>query len=447
MSGTDRIITGDAFDVLDDLPEESVHAIVTDPPYGEGDYTGGFMGREWDQFDGPRAFQEWNREWAEKAKRVLKPGGHLLAFGSNDGHHRATSGIEDAGFEIRDHIAYHFANGFPKGLNVSKAIDKQADAEREVVDEEDPRSRYDGADREFPATYAGVGDGDGSGGLDGKVSGGHSVTAPATDAAKRWDGWQTALKPATEFIILARKLLSEGTVAENVLEHGTGALNIDGCRIDTERPIFESGSGDSETCYGDGLHGSEEVGSERGRYPANVVFDEPAAGQLDLEVGELRSPDPYDHDCDPADADLYGNGREAGSRPGYGDTGGPSRYFYTSKASRSERTEGGTIQNDHPTVKPLDLMEWLIKLVTREEQVVLDPFAGSGTTCKAAKDLGRRFIGIEKQPKWADVARVRCGLSPDDPSHVRDDDDQAGMEAFLTDGSGRNTRQDSAEVE
>jgi len=425
------IITGDCFDVLDELPESSVHAVVTDPPYAEGDYNG-FMGRDWDSFDGPRAFQEWNQEWATEAKRVLKPGGHLLAFGSDDGHHRTACGIEDAGFEIRTHINWIYGSGFPKALDVSKSIDKQADAEREVV-RENPNKRDTDSDK-FNSENRVV-----------------DHTAPATDAAEKWDGWKTSLKPATEFVVLARKPLGEGTVAENVQEWGTGALNIDGCRIEHNGDNLDGGATDVESTanykggwerpwmndeqkkqeYANEMKKKVEKAEENGRYPSNVVFDEAEAERLDREVGETVSEGG-------SDASQFANGgmfadeheRDYEANPGYGDTGGPSRYFYTSKASRAERTLDGRIENAHPTVKPQDLMEWLVKLVTAEGQTILDPFAGSGTTCKAAKDLGREFVGIERQAKWADVARVRCGLTPDDPSRVRDDDAQEGLEAF-----------------
>ena len=217
---TNSIHTGDCFDVLDELPESSVHAVVTDPPYAEGDYEG-FMGRDWDSFDGPRAFQEWNREWATEAKRVLKPGGHLLAFGSDDGHHRTACGIEDAGFEIRTHINWIYGSGFPKASDISKTIDKRADAEREVVREHHQAE---------PEREAGGNALEGS--KDGSLSWHYDVTAPATDAAKKWDGWKTALKPATEFVVMARKPF-DGATVDCVLEHGTGALNIDGTRIDS----------------------------------------------------------------------------------------------------------------------------------------------------------------------------------------------------------------------
>jgi len=441
------IHTGDCFDVLDELPAESVHAVVTDPPYGEGDYTGGFMSREWDQFDGARAFQEWNREWATEAKRVLKPGGHLLAFGSDDGHHRAACGIEDAGFDIRDHVVWHHGQGFPKALDVSKSIDKQAGAEREVVGERQTAS----GERAYPESHD-RGDVDPSATPEDR-NGTYHYTAPATDAAEKWDGWKTALKPATEFVVLARKPLSEGTVAENVQEWGTGALNVGACRIESgERPqLEETNDLDRPNTYNGDEGGSRATGTTtEGRYPANVVFDAQAAERLDREVGELAGGEFKQHSDVDVDADRHntdegydrpGNTMYAGEQPegvrAYGDSGGPSRYFYTSKATKAERTLDGHIANAHPTVKPQDLMEWLVRLVTAEGQTVLDPFAGSGTTCKAAKDLGREFIGIEKQAKWADVARVRVGLTPEDPARVRGDDGQQGLEAFADGGGER----------
>ena len=414
-AGTNTTQPGDGLGVRGGWPADSVHAIVTDPPYGLA-----FMGRDWDDFD-PKEYQEWCERWATEAKRVLKPGGHLLAFSGNRTHHRLFSGVEDAGYEVRDTLTWHQAEGFPKALDVSKAIDKQADAEREVVGEK--RAGIARKGRSNNEVFHDTIDEDQK----------HiPVTAPATDAAETWDGWKTALKPATEFIVLARKPLSEGTVAENVQTHGTAALNVGACRIgadeDTNRP---SGPNNPEI-YGE--QGAEQRGStDKGRYPSNVVFDEQAAERLDREVGELA--ESYQETSKRGYVSrIYGDkDTEAGGADGCTGSGGPSRYFYTSKASRAERTLDGRIANAHPTVKPQDLMEWVVKLVTAEGQTVLDPFVGSGTTCAAAKEVGRQFIGIEKQAKWADVARVRVGLSPDDPSRVRDDDSQQGLEAF-TDG-------------
>ena len=392
---TDTIHTGDAFDVLPTLPADSVHAVVTDPPYGLA-----FMGRDWDDFE-PKEYQEWCEEWAREALRVLKPGGHMLAFSGNRTHHRLFTGVEDAGFEIRDTITWHYGSGFPKALDVSKAIQKSNGVEpKETNDAMDNGMWAD--DSEYNDCYNH-----------------HTMPEPEGVAAK-WDGFKTALKPATEYVVVARAPLSEGTVAENVQTHGTGALNIDGCRVEGEVKTFENDDGDSETCYSDGLHGSQQVGTTEGRYPSNVVFDGQAAEALDREVGDKKSCDPHTL-TDKGERDVYSNEEPNRRQVGYDDSGGPSRYFYTSKASRAERTLEGTIDNAHPTVKPADLMEWLVRLVTAEGQIVLDPFTGSGTTCRAAKDIARQFIGVERDPKWADVARVRVGLTPADPSTVRED--------------------------
>jgi len=373
-----EIHTGDAFEVLDQLDANSVHAIVTDPPYGLA-----FMGRSWDDFE-PKEYQEWCAEWAGKAMRVLKPGGHMVAFSGNRTHHRLFTGVEDAGYEIRDTVTWHYGSGFPKALDVSKAIDKAAGAERDKIpnplaDKQTGQENTDAlsGDREPNETIA---------------------PEPATDAAERWDGFKTALKPATEYVVMARKPF-DGTVAENIQEHGTGALNIDGTRIDTDENLDGGATKDTERPSGwsDTTGGMFEKGSKRGidydpegRYPANVVFDEQAADELD---------------------DV-------------------TRYFYTSKATKAERTLDGKIENAHPTVKPTDLMEWLVTLVTAEKQIVLDPFIGSGTTGMACKNTNRDFIGIEQNPEYADIARVRCGLTPDDPSVVRDSAEH-GLEAFI----------------
>jgi site-specific DNA-methyltransferase (adenine-specific) len=409
---TDIIHTGDAFDVLPDLPDESIHACVTDPPYGLA-----FMGRDWDDF-APKEYQEWCERWAREVKRVLKPGAHLLAFSGNRTHHRLFSGVEDAGFEIRDTITWHYGSGFPKALDVSKAIDKAADAEREVVG------------RATDATGREVADGYDEESTDyGTVKRNAYETAPATDAAEKWDGFKTALKPATEYVVVARKPF-DGTVAENVQTHGTGALNIDGTRVgsdaDTARPTNGDDWRDGESNFKYAEDKTTGSNDGKGRYPSNVVFDEMEAERLDREVGELETGGGHKSDNNYGEGTAF-NGDDV-ETPGYQGIGGPSRYFYTSKASKAERTLDGAIDNTHPTVKPADLMEWLVRLVTAEGQIVLDPFAGSGTTCRAAKDLGRRFVGIERQAKWADVARVRCGLTPDDPSVVRDDDAQSGVE-------------------
>jgi len=424
-----EVRTGDAFDVLPTLPADHVHAVVTDPPYGLA-----FMGRDWDDFE-PREYQQWCEEWASEVRRVLKPGGHLLAFSGNRTHHRLFSGVEDAGFEIRDTITWHYGSGFPKALDVSKAIDKQAGAEREVVGEKvapdgvPMKDRVSHAGEEYDETSADYGD----------CKRDVYERAPATDAAAEWAGFKTALKPATEYVVVARKPLSEGTVAANVQTHGTGALNIDGCRIEaSDGGGFWPGNDyevPDEKLYGDGRTGGEK--HDGGRYPSNVVFDATEAERLDRENEHRSGSIRRGSDGGFGESNrTYGDDDHDGLDPnrGFDDSGGPSRYFYTSKASRSERTENGRLPNDHPTVKPLDLMGWLVRLVTAEGQTVCDPFAGSGTTLKAAKELGRGAIGIERQPEYADLARARAGLTPEDPSRFVDDS-ATTLQAY-TDGGG-----------
>lgn len=344
--GDVRVYAGDCIEVMAELPAESVDAVACDPPYGLE-----FMGREWDApwkgtasahiaherraaettdenkrryiraavnaYEAGRPFQEWCQAWAEQALRVLKPGGHLIAFGGTRTFHRLTCGLEDAGFEIRDCLSWLYGQGFPKSLNLD-------------------------------GDHAGLG---------------------------------TALKPGWEPAVLARKPLT-GTVAANVQTHGTGALNIDGCRIgmsDADReaarvpqPKNNAGGDVYGFAHGVGHNGATFEPAAAGRWPANVVMDEAAAQALDAQTGE-----------------------------------GPSRFFYTSKASTAERNNGHGPANTHPTVKPVDLMRWLVRLVTPPGGLVLDPFAGSGTTGVAARAEGMRCVLIEREAEYLGIIAGR----------------------------------------
>src|SRR5690625_3021592 len=398
---------GDCIEVMRNMPDNSVDAIVTDPPYGlsnttpdqvaetivkwvSGDReylpTGkGFMGKAWDAFVPPVAV------WDE-AMRVLKPGGHILAFAGTRTMDLMTLGLRLAGFEIRDSVMWLYGSGFPKSHDVGKAIDKLAGAEREVVGiQKRSASRPAVADQ--------------SGGKAYRLNGDTAITAPATDAAKQWSGWGTALKPAIEPIVMARKPF-KGTVAANVLEHGTGALNIDASRIGTTEDI---GSRPAPTkaegwgMGGDGKHGWTP--STSGRWPANVILDEHMAGALDEQSGVLKSGARTPTGGEQK-GDVYGLGHKtSGTNTFASSEGGASRFFYVAKAPKRERPEVNGVK--HTTVKPLTLMRYLVRMVTPPNGIVLDPFAGSGTTIEAALLEGFQSIGIELTDEYLPLIQQR----------------------------------------
>jgi DNA modification methylase len=361
-----NLLHGDCLEVLRTLPDNSVDSVVTDPPYGLS-----FMGKKWD-YDVPAV-----EVWAE-CLRVLKPGGHLLAFAGTRTQHRMAVRIEDAGFEIRDMIAWVYGSGFPKSMDVSKAIDKAAGAERHVL---------------------GVAGKSGSvrNSMTGDFAGGEYMqTAPATDAARQWQGWGTALKPALEPITVARKPLI-GTVAENVLEHGTGAINVDGCRVGTvggttrseQSPYAESGW----------RTGHEIVELNAGRWPANLIHD---GGEFLGEQARFF----YCAKASKKDRDEGLEGFEVKQATGGGGNIGDYLSDVDS-ASGKFGSEKAPAKNHHPTVKPTDLMRYLCRLVTPPGGVVLDPFMGSGSTGKAAMLEGFQFIGIEREAEYLEIARAR----------------------------------------
>jgi len=420
---TYQILKGNSLDLLPTLADNSIDAIVTDPPYGLGnpdpDYIikaiqlwasgdrahipegKGFMGKSWDSFVPPPAI------WDE-CLRVLKPGGHLLAFAGTRTYDLMGISIRMAGFEIRDSIGWVYGSGFPKSMDVSKAIDKAAKAER-------ARVPYKG----------GIASGQGNYGGGGNIHEGTKVgNEPATPKAKQWQGWGTALKPALEPIVVARKPLI-GTVAENVLTHGTGGLNIDGSRIGTQEGDYShpgnEGIEDNTNVYGKFQNKNQVKPHALGRWPANLILDEYTAELLDEQSGTSKSPKPYVAEGYKGTS-MFGVGGVNHAKE-FGDSGGASRFFYVAKASKRDRNEGlehlpleqvafgghgnnepdgmtqqlvhAPRQNFHPTVKPTELMRYLVKLITPPGGTVLDPFTGSGSTGKAAILEGFDFIGIE----------------------------------------------------
>lgn len=460
--GNATLHLGDCLDVLRTLPDNSVDSIVTDPMYGLGkepdalamlrDWmtTGhhdhknksGFMGKEWD------AFVPQPTVWAE-CLRVLKPGGHLLAFAGTRTQHLMALGLQIAGFEIRDMLAWLYGSGFPKSLDVSKAIDKAAGAEREIVGTR-TKAGIGGSQTFAQDAWAQANRGEIE--LD--------ITTPATEAAKQWQGWGTALKPSLEPITMARKPFA-CTVAANVLQHGTGALNIDASRVE-HGDVLSIGSGGIPARHDEqvprGRRGQESAtarysengstnfsatpgprgGDPAGRWPANLIHDgsaEVLAAFPQTSSGMMAAGTVREAQDEPGSVcyGTYGGNATSVNTPG--DAGSAARFFYCAKASAEDRNEGcaglpekaggmvsntsgqhisrrdggapGPRANHHPTVKPTDLMRYLLRLVTPPHGVALDPFLGSGSTGKAAMLEDLRFIGIERDPAYFAIACAR----------------------------------------
>jgi site-specific DNA-methyltransferase (adenine-specific) len=413
------------------LPENSVDSIVTDPPYELG-----FMGKSWDNSGVANSVEMWS-----EVLRVLKPGGHLLAFSGSRTYHRMVCAIEDAGFEIRDQIMWIYGSGFPKSHNIDKAIDKAAGAEREVVKTGFAYGISVGQEAQGyrPADY------------ESKQLSNEAIT----DEAKQWQGWGTALKPAHEPIVMARKPLI-GTVAENVLEHNVGGLNIDGCRIAHKNEADRQSAtpqgkvtvnqvGNMPDVENKGRKELDRPDNSKGRWPANIIFDEQAADLLDEQTNHLHAAGNKKDIAVGLDqgyeASSYQMSYKGRANRTHNDSGGASRFFYCSKASKRDRNEGledfetkqrdesrkvgnpggdnprnrgvNPIQNFHPTVKPTSLMRYLLRLVTPKGGVVLDPFMGSGSTGKACVYEGFNFIGIDQDLDYVGIAKTRIQFAKD----------------------------------
>ena len=427
-----KLLHGDCREMLKQLPDASVDSIVTDPPYELG-----FMGKSWDSTGVAYEVTVW-----QECLRVLKPGGHLLAFGGSRTYHRLAVAIEDAGFDIRDQIMWVYGSGFPKSLNISKAIDKAAGAEREVVGHSNINVYKENKNHKF---YV---EGEGN-----PEYGKGEVTAPNTVEAKQWDGWGTALKPAHEPIVMARKPI-EGTVANNVVKHGVGGINIDGTRVaypdgevDFDKVQRQQATGEegviSNAFGASALVGTEiKTYKENGRFPANFIHD---GSEEVLELFPDSKGGAYPAKRGQAVNTAFASGQETeGGFRAMGDSGSAARFFYCAKANKSERNAGlealpsvrasamgyerglgdageGMFkdrnpqkQNFHPTVKPLALMRYLVRLITPPNGIVLDPFAGSGTTLVAATMEKFDCIGIEMTDEYLPIIEARVAHATTD---------------------------------
>lgn len=433
------LIPGKCEEILPTFPADHFDAIVTDPPAGIG-----FMGKEWDKNKGGRdSWIRWMCGIAEECLRVLKPGAYALVWTLPRVSHWTATAWEDAGFELRESISHLFGSGFPKSLDVSKAIDRAANAEREVIGRYQPPNGKGwnlSSDESLPGYSGGYG----------LRSDSLDVTTPTTDAAKQWDGWGTALKPCREDWLLFRKPFT-GTVAANVLQRGTGGLNIDGCRVpfqnDGDKAESEgknqhagyANTNSNQDSYSGGYGPRTNYNGGKGRFPGNVthdgsdeVIEEFTKYGMTLSSGGVGSK---------AGAEMVYNGGwcndpNRSNAGGLKDYGTPARFFYCAKASPQDRNEGlenfpdvpggftsntsgqhitrrdggapGPTKNNHPTVKNTTLMRWLCRLITPPGGKILDPFAGSGSTGKGAMLEGFGFVGIDDESECSiEVAQAR----------------------------------------
>jgi DNA modification methylase len=403
-----KLFHGDCLKVLPTLEENSVDSIVTDPPYELG-----FMGKKWDATGVAFNVDVWR-----EAYRVLKPGGHLLAFSGSRTYHRMAVAIEDAGFEIRDQIMWVYGSGFPKSMAIDRQLDKHLGVEREVVGR-NPNSRENSTKDNTLFESGTVGKTD-------------YITKPSSEEAKKWEGWGTALKPAHEPIVLARKPL-EGTVVNNILTYGVGGINIDDSRVPGEEiPInkLEMWSGFGEKVKPE----YEQEMNNKGRFPANLIHD---GSEEVTELFPRAKGGAYPAKRGKAVATTFASGQETeGGFRAMGDDGSAARFFYCAKANKRDRNDGlegfevkrpdtrtktgmGTFDekgvaaqsNHHPTVKPIALMQYLVRLVTPPTGIVLDPFMGSGSTGKACMYEGFSFIGIDQSEEYVKISQARIDFA------------------------------------
>jgi site-specific DNA-methyltransferase (adenine-specific) len=421
-----EVVHGNCLEVLKEMPDNSVDSIVTDPPYGLGiikntrkllkawmrgedgsEAVGstGFLGKSWDASVPPPVV------WKE-VLRVLKPGGHLLVFSGTRTQDLMGMSLRLAGAKPRNCLAWMYGSGYPKSVNISKEIDKTLGCERDKVK---INVKFCNNAKSIKSGH-GVEGGDRPWMKAAKELGYHLADSdvPASDEAREWDGWGSDVKPAYEPILVMRKPLAEKTLAENVIKHGAGGINIDACRIETSEPIEAGRNGRKDQhIFTSGTKPRPDLESQyqsKGRFPANVLLSEEAAEELDKQSGECKSAGAYTKSKEKPIGDggtIFKLGNNARDNAYAGEEGGASRFFYVAKASTEERSLGLEGYNDHPTLKPIELMRYLVRLVTPKDGVVLDPFCGSGSTGCACAVEGMRFIGVEQDQKFVELATKR----------------------------------------
>ena len=499
---TSYLVNGDCLEQLKKIPDESIDAVIQDPPYNLN-----FMNKKWDSIGGSKEYQRWCEEWAKECFRVLRKGGYLVSFGGTRTYHRMVSGIEDAGFFIKDSLTWHYGTGFPKSTNISKQADKRGGEDVSWFGEwlkqwrtengipqkevaklfpsktgritgcvanwelgfnlptneqfnkickhfELPFENIEEAKREIIKKDIRVRKNDswesnGTGMLGAGIQD-FSITAPSTTLAQRWEGYGTALKPATEPIVLAQKPI-EKTYLTNIIKHGVGALNIDKTRIPpnegrwpsnvmfshhpdcrktgekeikgslrkpTGKPLFEPNQHDNSMKWNNNqVKDTTTRGYDKETIGVWECHMDCPIHMLDVQSGDTsctRIGNSNDANKT-TDNKLFGGAKQKVASKGksYRDGGGASRFFYQPKASKNEKTCGGQVKNTHPTVKPISLMKWLIQLVCpsaesmQRNPIILDCFMGSGTTIIASQSLGMDSIGIEKNQEYVDIAKNR----------------------------------------
>ena len=386
------IVNEDCIKHLKTIDDNYFDSVVTDPPYELG-----FMGKGWDSTGIAFTTELWKEVY-----RTLKPGGHLLSFSASRNYHRMAVAIEDSGFEIRDQIMWIYGSGFPKSLNIGKSIDKKLGAKRKVIGKKSGK----GGENLNKLSREGKGDSEDATSLGAYGVGAKQtnieidITEPATDEAKEWEGWGTALKPAHEPICMARKPISEKSITDNVLKHGTGGINIDGCRVTTDEDISNH-SRSAESAVSKGIFGDSKEqethqtqGQEKGRFPANLIHD--GSDEVVSQFPKTKSsPVGFKNIGWKHSGNTKDKMTPLKYQQEYKDEGSASRYFYCAKANKKEKGD-----SKHPTVKPINLMRYLVRLVTPKDGIVLDPFAGTGTTGEACILENRNYYLIEAEESY-----------------------------------------------